>query len=200
MAIKQLLLQVHPARACFNTCGVGGGHRQAGSDLGSLRQLAKDSFGGGAAKEEPVQAAEAPKAEEPKAEEPKAEEPKAEEPKAEEPKAEEPKAAEPKAEEPVAPPAEPEPSQAAAVDPPPEKKKKKKKSSVKSGKNVGDKVTVEGFEGEGTIRYKGKWQHGKNEGKNAIGVEMDDKVCVRAAGHPGPGTTGVFMTRLEGVL
>ena len=150
-----------------------------------MRQLAKDTFGGGAAKEEPAKVAAPPKAEEPA----KAAEP----PKAEEPA----KAAEPpKAEEPVAPPAEPEPVGAGMGDPPPEKKKKKK-SSVKLGKKVGDKVTVEGFEGEGTVRYKGKWQHGKNEGKNAIGVEMDDKVRA-ACGNGGVGRSAVafeFTTR-----
>ena len=86
-----------------------------------------------------------------------------------------PKAAEPaKTHEPVAPPA--------AAELPKEEKKKKKKTA-KPGKQIGDRVTVEGFEGQGTIRYKGKFQHGKNEGKNAMGVELDDKVGAAITFH-----------------
>ena len=86
-----------------------------------------------------------------------------------------PKAAEPaKTHEPVAPPA--------AAELPKEEKKKKKKTA-KPGKQIGDRVTVEGFDGQGTIRYKGKFQHGKNEGKNAIGVELDDKVGAAITFH-----------------
>lgn len=43
---------------------------------------------------------------------------------------------------------------------------------------------MEDLEGQGTVQYVGKFQHGKNEGKKAIGVEMDTKVlCTRNPVH-----------------
>ena len=47
---------------------------------------------------------------------------------------------------------------------------------------VGDRVTVEGFDGEGTVQFVGKGSDGtKVEGKSRVGVHLDDKVteCVR---------------------